>query len=134
MFHNWREFAALCAGEAAPSWQFCAPRLEEGSPELAAIRRSLLARVDLFHRFTDDPDVHLLVDGTVVGAQLVANHRFYRFAVPAAARTLAIASHSTVPAAVGLAEDDTRGLASPSNGSCCGAPDRASRSAMTAPP
>jgi len=41
MFHNAHQFAALYPDDATPSFYFCAPRVEEGSPELGRIRASL---------------------------------------------------------------------------------------------
>jgi hypothetical protein len=34
MFHNAQEFVALYPDDKALSFQFCAPRIKEGSPEL----------------------------------------------------------------------------------------------------
>jgi hypothetical protein len=110
MFHNAREFARLYPGETSPCWEFCARRVEEGSPELAAIRKGVLARVRVFDRFTDDPDLHLVVDGGPIRPQLVANRRLYRFAVPAGSRSVVLASRSTVPMKVERSPADGRRL------------------------
>jgi O-antigen biosynthesis protein len=42
-FHNAQEFVALYPDDKALSFQFCAPRIEEGSPELARIRTRLFS-------------------------------------------------------------------------------------------
>ncbi len=110
MFHNEREFALLYPGEMPSRWEFCARRMAEGAPELAAIRRAVLARVKLFDRFTDDPDLHLVVDGIAVQPQLIANRRLYRFAVPAGGRSIVLASRSTVPIKIGHSSADGRRL------------------------
>ncbi len=110
MFHNAREFALLYPGDTPPRWEFCTRRMEEGSPELAAIRHGVLARARVFGRFTDDPDLRLVVDGTPIGPQLVANRRHYRFAVPSGGRSVVLASRSTVPVKVEFSAEDGRRL------------------------
>ncbi len=110
LFHNAREFARRYPGETPPRWEFCARRVEEGSPELAAIRHGVLARARSFDRFTDDPDLHLAVDGTPIRAQLGANRRLYRFTVPAGGRSIALASRSSIPTKVDISPADGRRL------------------------
>ena len=110
MFQNGREFAALYPGINPPHWEFCARRVEKGSAELAAIRRGVMARARLFGRFTSDPDLHLVVDGEIVRPQLIANRTTYRFAVPPEARSVSLASRSTVPCEVDPAAADERRL------------------------
>jgi autotransporter-associated beta strand protein len=109
MFHNAGEFAALFPDDRRPAWEFCAPRLEEGSAELPAIRAALLARAEALGRVTLDPDLHLVADGEVVRAQSVAG-RVWRFALPAGVRALAIASRRVVPAEMEAASADQRAL------------------------
>lgn len=46
MFQNAGEFSVLYPGDERPSNQFCAPRLAEGTDELAAIRAVLQARAE----------------------------------------------------------------------------------------
>lgn len=96
-FHNEREFARLYRGQTTPRWEFCARRMSEASPELAAIRYGVLARARAFGRFTDDPDLHLVVGDTPIRPQLVADRRLYRFVVPTGGRSIVLASRSTVP-------------------------------------
>ena len=110
MFHNSREFARLYPMETPARWEFCTRRVEEGSPELAAIRHGVLARVRVFDRFTDDPDLLLIVDGTPIRPQLVANRRLYRFAVSAGSQSVVLASRSTVPAKIEMSSADGRRL------------------------
>src|SRR5262249_38522691 len=110
MFQNAAEFAQLYAGERLRRWEFCAPRIEEGTPELAVIRTALAARARIFGRFTDDPDLHLVVDGSVLRPQLVANGRTYRFTVPSGCRSVAIASRSAVPVRLDPSRADARRL------------------------
>ena len=44
IFHNAAEYVRRYPNDPGPSWQFCAPRIESGSPALVAIRTRLLAR------------------------------------------------------------------------------------------
>ena len=46
MFQNGAEFAALYPDDAPVTWDFCAPRVEAGSAELAAIRAALADRAE----------------------------------------------------------------------------------------
>ena len=109
MFHNSREFAALYPGVTPPAWEFCAPRVEEGAPELALIRRAVLARAELLGR-SRDPDLHLVVDGTIVRPQSIGHHTLYRFQVPAGSRLVSLESRATVPAKVEISPAHGRRL------------------------
>jgi len=110
MFHNAGEFAALCPGDKRPAWEFCAPRLEAGSPELAAINAALLQRTDaLGYRLTDDPDLHLIVDGEIVRPDSFGGG-IHRFTIAAGSRGVWLASRSTVPAETAAATGDIRRL------------------------
>src|SRR5208282_6695965 len=72
-FHNAHEFAALYPDDARASFGYCLPRLKAEMAELAAIRARLFERAAaLGHSITADPDLHLVVDGTIVAAQSVA--------------------------------------------------------------
>jgi hypothetical protein len=53
---------------------------------------------------TDDPDLHLLVDGRRLDADLRTSCA-YAFTLPAAARSVRIASRAAAPAELGLARD-----------------------------
>jgi hypothetical protein len=115
MFRNAEEFARLYPGDTRPAWQFCAKRLEEESAELTAVRAALLARAEaLGYRLTDDPDLHLIIDGEVVRAQAVAEE-VYSFAIPAGSGAIWLASRSAVPAEVEAASRDRRRLGIPVN-------------------
>src|SRR4029077_542375 len=84
-FHNADEFAALYPDYARASFGYRLPRLEAGMAELAVIRARLFERAAaLGHLTTADPDVHLVVDGTVMAAQSVADGR-HTFRLDAAA-------------------------------------------------
>jgi hypothetical protein len=110
MFQNAGEFAALYPGDDRTPWQFCAPRLEAGAAELTAIRAVLFERAEaLGYRLTDDPDLHLIIDGEVVRAQAVAEE-VYSFAIPAGSGAMWLASRSAVPAEVEAASQDRRRL------------------------
>jgi hypothetical protein len=103
MFHNGAEFARLYPGDLPTPWDFCAPRAEAGSAELAAVRAALSERAAaLGYELGDTADRHPSADGEILRAQPGAEdvHRFTR---PAGARTLAVASGRMVPAEVKLA-------------------------------
>jgi hypothetical protein len=113
MFHNAGEFAALYPGGRRPAWDFCAPRLEEASAELPAIRAALLQRAEaLGHTLDSDPDLHLIVDGEIIRPD-TAGASHYRFATPAGSRAMWLASRSAVPAEVEAAARDIRRLGVP---------------------
>jgi hypothetical protein len=58
MFQNAGEFAELYPDDLPTPWDFCAPRAEAGSAELAAVRAALLERADaLGHDLNDVPAV-----------------------------------------------------------------------------
>jgi hypothetical protein len=63
----------------------------------------------LGHALDRDPDLHLVADGTIVRAESVSG-RVYRFAVPAGARAVWLASRNTVPADIEPAARDIRRL------------------------
>src|SRR5260370_31903276 len=79
IFQNGEEFARLYPDDTRPAWDFCAPRLAEVSTELPAIRASLLERAEAYWR-TDDPDLHLIIDGEMVRGQAV-DEGVYRFTI-----------------------------------------------------
>jgi len=109
-FNNAREFAALYPNDTRASFSYCLPRLEAGMAELAPIRARLFARAAaLGHATTADPGLHLVVDGTTVAAQSVANgcHAFRLDAVP---DEVWLASRCGIPAEMGLLSRDRRTL------------------------
>jgi hypothetical protein len=83
----------------------CAPVLT-GGPLVDAIWWRLLARTGPRPGFplTDDPDLHLLVDGQRVDATVVAN-RHYVFRLPTSPREVRIVSRASVPSELGLSRD-----------------------------
>ena len=109
-FHNADEFAALYPDDARASFGYCLPRLKAGMAQLAAIRARLFERAAaLGHPTTADPDLHLVVDGTIVAAQSVADGR-HTFRVDAAADEVWLASRCGVPAELMLLSSDRRCL------------------------
>jgi len=109
-FHNAHEFAALYPDDARVSFGYCLPRLEPGMAELAAIRVGLLERAAVLgHPTTADPDLHLVVDGTVVAAQSVADGR-HTFRLDAVADEVWLASRYGVPAELSPRSSDRRCL------------------------
>ena len=108
MFQNGAEFASRYPHDVPMPWQFCAPRVEPG-PELAAVRAELLARAAGSGRVSQDPDLHLIVDGRSVRPRSIDGHT-YRFDVPAGADCIAIASSSVVPAESEAGSGDLRRL------------------------
>jgi hypothetical protein len=112
MFHNAGEFAALYPDEQPQTREFCAPRAEEDSAELIAIRNALLQRADALGRTTHDPGLHLTADGEIVRAAS-ARDAIYQFAVPSGTRRVALASRRAVPAEVYPDSLDRRALGVP---------------------
>jgi Hint domain len=108
-FHNAHEFTALYPDDARAAFGYCLPRLEAGMAELAAIRARLFERAALGHSTTADPDLHLVVDGTVVTAQSVADG-CHTFRLDAAADEVWLASRCGVPAELELLSSDRRSL------------------------
>ncbi len=110
MFQNGDEFARLYPGDARPAWEFCAPRLEVGSAELTAIRAALLGRAEAFgDRLTDDPDLHMIVDGETVRAYATGGD-VCSFTIPAGSATVWLASRSAIPAEGEASSPDRRRL------------------------
>ena len=109
-FQNAHEFAALYPGDARASFGYCLPRLKEGMAELAAIRARLFERAAaLGHSTTADPDLHLVVDGTAVAPQSVADGR-HIFRLDGAADEVWLASRCGVPAELEPLSSDRRCL------------------------
>ena len=109
-FHNAHEFTALYPDDARASFGYCLPRLKEGMAELAAIRARLFERAAaLGHQTTGDPDLHLVVDGTIVAAQSAADGR-HTFRLDAAAGEVWLASRCGVPAELNPLSTDRRCL------------------------
>jgi O-antigen biosynthesis protein len=68
-FHNAHEFAALYPDDTRPSFGYCLPLVEPGMPELAMIRARIFDRAaTLGHSVDADPDLHLVIDATIVAA------------------------------------------------------------------
>ena len=110
MFANGAGYALLHPEDDRPRWEFCASRVEAGSAELTAIRAALLERTEaLGYRVTDDPDLHLIVDGEIVQPDSVGAC-LCRFAIPAGGRAVWLASRSAVPAETAAAGRDIRRL------------------------
>jgi Hint domain-containing protein len=110
MFQNGAEFAALYPDDRPEPWEFCAPRLEAGVAELAAIRAALLERAEaLGDRLADDPDLHLIIDGEAVRPRAVAGD-VYSFRVPAGSGAIWLASRSAVPAEAEASSQNRRRL------------------------
>jgi hypothetical protein len=99
LFHN------ANAGWSQPPKPPYAPVLT-GGPVVDAIWQRLLERAGPrpHQVLTDDPDLHLLVDGRRLDAEQRADSA-YVFALPAAARSVRIASRALAPAELGLARE-----------------------------
>jgi hypothetical protein len=109
-FHNAHEFAALYPEDARAPFGYCRPRLEAGMAELAAIRARLFDRAAaLGHSTSVDPDLHLVVDGTAVAPQSVADGR-HIFRLDGVADEVWLASRSGVPAELEPLSSDRRCL------------------------
>jgi hypothetical protein len=111
IFHNAAEYAGLYPETPlSDAVAFCAPRLEEGDATVTAIRERFLGRATaLGHQTTDDPGLHLVVDGVAV-EPLAINGAVYRFALGRAPSAVHLASRSTVPAETDAAARDRRRL------------------------
>lgn len=125
------------AADAPPRWDMMVEGFEDGTPEAyrplfqangfvhadldipddvhrlpapAATRRRLLAvATRLGHALTDDPDLHIEVDGVAIAARSARGNR-YIFAVPERAETLRLVSRVWIPAEVMPESDDDRQL------------------------
>ncbi len=110
MFQNSDEFARLYPDDTRAAWDFCAPRLDETSAELPAIRAALLQRAEALGYALDlDPELQLIVDGQAMRPSSVSGDR-HRFDIPAGSTALWLASRSTVPAETTAASRDVRRL------------------------
>ncbi len=112
IFHNGAEFAALYPDAGPADWEPYAVLLAEGEAALPVVRAALLERAENLGRVSRDPDLHLIVDGAVVRAQS-ADGGTHHFAVPAGARSVAIASLRAAPAESEAASLDDRRLGVP---------------------
>lgn len=93
------------SGWDLPPQEPCAPVLTGGPVVDAAWRRLLdLAGPRHLPPLTEDPDLHLLVDGRRIDA-MPGPARFRVFALPPGPRAVHIKSRETVPAELGLARD-----------------------------
>jgi hypothetical protein len=94
---------------ARDAWEgACAPLVLDG-PVMEALRVTLLAQATtLGHALSLDPDLHLVVDGTIVEGE--REGVAYRFALPAHARDVRLVSRSTVPAETRADSSDIRRL------------------------
>ena len=110
MFANGAEYDGLYPDDDRPQWQFCAPRLEWGSPQLVAIRAWMFDRsAALGHSTEISPDLHLVVDGEIIRPESTEDDA-YRFQIPAGSRTACLVSRSIVPAQIDPRSRDTRRL------------------------
>ena len=90
---------------ATPPWA----ELVLDGPRLAFARTALLARAEAMgHALTDDPGLHLLVDGVIVRPR--RSGEVYGFTLPAGAGDVRLVSHHTVPAQVQPDSSDARRL------------------------
>jgi hypothetical protein len=109
MFQNAHEFARLYPDYDAPTWAFCAPRIEDGDV-VQNLRWRLDERLEAFGcTTTTDPDLHLVVDGIPVLADRV-DDTVHVFRLENPAREVRIVSRSSVPAELDLASADVRRL------------------------
>jgi hypothetical protein len=109
-FHNAHEFSALYPDDERAPFGYRVPLLEPGMAELAAIRDRLFDRAAaLGYVTTSDPGLHLVVDGTIVAAQSVADG-CHIFRLDAAANEVWLASRCGVPAELQPLSSDRRCL------------------------
>ena len=99
LFHN------ANSGWGLPPQEPCAPVLTGGPIVDAAWRRYLdMSGPRKLPPLTDDPDLHLLVDGQRVDA-VRRSGQGYVFCLPAVPETVRLVSRDTVPAELGLVRD-----------------------------
>jgi hypothetical protein len=109
-FHNAHEFATLYPDDERAPFGYRLPLLEPGMAELAAIRDKLFDRAAaLGYVTTSDPGLHLVVDGTIVAAQSVADG-CHIFRLDAVANEVWLASRCGVPAELQPLSSDRRCL------------------------
>jgi hypothetical protein len=109
-FHNADEFYALYPDDARSSFDECAPRVTPEMPALAAIRQRLFDRAEVLgHPTTDDPELHLIVDGEIVRPCAIVDD-LYTFVLDRKPSQVWLASRSAIPAELELQSTDTRRL------------------------
>jgi fibronectin-binding autotransporter adhesin len=109
-FHNADEFYALYPDDDRPSFCECAPRVTPEMPVLGAIRQRLFDRAEVLgHPTTDDPDLHLVVDGEIIRPSSVVDD-LYTFVLDRKPISVWLASRSAIPAELELQSTDTRRL------------------------
>ena len=98
-------FQNACSGRDLPPQAPCAPVLT-GGPVVDAAWRRLLDRAGprALPPLTDDPDLHLIVDGARVDP-LYQRGSLYGFRLPSRPQSLVVASLTGVPAALGIVRD-----------------------------
>ena len=102
-FDNHDDFLRANPDHQPVHQEFCLPLLNHASPELAAIREAITARIPV-PSLTDDPDLHLLADGRRVDPVLRDGGR-WEFLLDAPAARLVLRSRVQVPEAIGLSAD-----------------------------
>ena len=93
-------------GDGLPPQEPFAPVLT-GGPAVDAVWRRLLGPAETAN-LTDDPDLHLIVDGTRIDGRRLRGNR-YVFDLPPQPNSVIVASRSGVPSELGFARDP-RGL------------------------
>jgi autotransporter passenger strand-loop-strand repeat protein len=97
MFANAAEYARLYREDERPRWEFCAPRVDRGSPALAAIRAQMRERAHwLGHCRGEEIGPHLIIDG-VIHHPILAVANSYRFDLPGDRGKVRLVSPSFVP-------------------------------------
>jgi hypothetical protein len=112
MFHNAAEFDVLYPDAAPAEGDSYFTLLAEGEAALTGIRAALLERAESLGRVSRDPDLHLIVDGTELRSE-TEEAGVHRFAVPAGACDIVIASRSVVPTETEADSLDPRWLGVP---------------------
>jgi hypothetical protein len=94
-----------CSAWDLPPQAPCVPVLT-GGPVVDAVWRRLLDRAgpSKLPRLTDDPDLHLIVDGSRVDP-LYQRGSLYGFRLPSCPQSLVVASRTVVPATLGIVRD-----------------------------
>jgi fibronectin-binding autotransporter adhesin len=109
MFQNGLEFAALYPDDDPPDWEAYEALLTRGEAGLRRVRARLLSQAERLGEISRDPQLHLIVDGAVVGAAAVEGG-IHRFAISVGAGDVRIASRSVIPAEAEACASDKRRL------------------------
>jgi len=103
-FHNAAGFAAAFPEHQRVFQTMCMEQATRSHPALPKLRATVAAQIPP-ERLADDHDLHVMADGVRIDATPVSP-REWRFDIPAGAASLRLRSRASVPAVLGLSNDD----------------------------